>query len=74
MNTIMETNAAVEELRETLDGFGRPKAEWVRGICPQCGQPLVSNCYYIGGRGYLVTWDCWASLGMNPTCRYRKVL
>jgi hypothetical protein len=40
----------------------------------RCGQPPVSNCYYVGGRGYLVTWDCWASLGTDPTCSYRKVL
>lgn len=51
-----------------------PDPKWVRGECPQCGQALVSNMYYIGNRGYLVTWDCWASLGDKPTCNYRKVL
>lgn len=68
--TFIETNAAVE----SLDGFDRPKPEWVRGECPCCGEPLVSNCYYVGGQGYLVIWDCWASLGMNPTCTYRRVV
>ena len=75
MDTILETNAAVESVRQTFDGSSdRPRPEWVRGQCPQCGEELVSNCYYVGGKGYLVTWDCWASLGKDPTCRYRKVL
>ena len=75
MDTILETNAAVESVREAFDGnSARPRAEWVRGTCPQCGEELVSNCYYVGGKGYLVTWDCWASLGKEPTCNYRKVL
>ncbi len=75
MNTILETNAAVESVRQAYDGTtSRPNPEWVRGICPQCGESLISNCYYVGGRGYLVVWDCWASLYENPTCSYRKVL
>jgi hypothetical protein len=74
MDVILETNAAVECVRETITSEGRPKPEWIRGICPHCGEDLVSNCYYVGGKGYLVTWDCWASLGTKPTCSYRKVL
>ena len=82
MDTILETNAAVESVRQAFDKSAhgadglreRPDPEWVRGKCPQCGDDLVSNCYYVGGRGYLVTWDCWASLGSQPTCNYRKVL
>jgi hypothetical protein len=30
--------------------------------------------YYIGGKGYLLCWECWSSLGDSPACRYRKVL
>jgi hypothetical protein len=53
---------------------GRPDAEWVRGKCPVCGDDLVSNLYYIGGQGYLVRWECWSSLGEEPSCEYRRVL
>lgn len=75
MDTILETNAAVESVRLAHDGKSdRPRPEWVRGICPQCGKDLVSSCYYVGGRGYLVVWDCWASLQDDYTCTYRKVL
>ena len=74
MDTILETNAAVEVVRQAYDGAGRPKPEWIRGQCPQCGDDLVSNCYYVGGRGYLICHECWSSLGGNPACTYRKVL
>ncbi len=75
MDTLLETNAAVESVRQAYDGTSdRPRPEWVRGICPQCGDELVANCYYVGGRGYLITRECWSSLGENPTCAYRKVL
>lgn len=52
----------------------RPDPEWVRGICPRCGEELISHCYYVAGRGYLVVWECWASLGSTPNCDYRRVL
>ena len=75
MDTILETSQAVESVRQAYNGLPeRPKAEWVRGECPACGEPLVGNCYYVGGRGYLIVWQCWASLGPAPTCQYRKVL
>ena len=75
MDTILETNAAVESVRQAFDGvLDRPRPEWVRGECPQCGEQLVSNCYYVGGKGYIVCWDCWGSLGSEPTCHYRKIL
>ena len=59
MDTILDTNAAVESVRQAYDGGGRPRPEWVRGQCPQCGDDLVSNCYYVGGRGYLICHECW---------------
>ncbi|MFN3649128.1 MAG: hypothetical protein ACK47B_06055 [Armatimonadota bacterium] len=52
----------------------RPEPEWVRGTCPRCGEELVSNAYYVSGNGYLVLWECWGSLGAEPTCDYRHVL
>jgi hypothetical protein len=52
----------------------RPDAQWARGVCPECGEELVSNTYYVTGRGYLVIWECWASLSEEPTCSFRRVL
>jgi hypothetical protein len=75
MDILLETNAAVESVRQAYDGISdRPRPEWVRGTCPQCGDQVVSNCYYVSSRGYLVVHECWTSLGENPTCTYRKVL
>jgi hypothetical protein len=75
MDQILETNAAVESVRQAYDGgSNRPRPEWVRGQCPQCGDSLVSNCYYVGGLGYLICWECWSSLSGSPSCTYRKVL
>lgn len=74
-NTILEANAAVESVRQAHDGHsGQPKPEWVRGECPQCGGPVVSNCYYVGGKGYLCVYECWGSFGDRPACSYRKIL
>jgi hypothetical protein len=54
---------------------GRPDPQWVRGHCPECGDDLVSNLYYIGGKGYLLAWECWSSLGEEPRrCQYRRVI
>lgn len=50
----------------------RPNPEWVRGECPVCGEVCVSNAYYVGGRGYLLYVECWAGLGVSPTCDYRR--
>lgn len=54
----------------------RPEVDWIRGECPECGEHLVSNCYFVGGKGYLIFLECWASLGdpSERTCDYRKVL
>lgn len=51
----------------------RPDPAWVRGECPVCGEEVVSNAYYVGGRGYLIVRECWASLGEEVTCDYRRV-
>ncbi len=77
MDTILETNEAVQSVRQAYDkptADGQPKPEWVRGICPLCSAPVVSNCYYVGGRGYVCVYECWGSLAAVPTCSYRKVL
>jgi hypothetical protein len=74
-NQILETNAVVESVRQTYDqDLTRPRPEWVRGTCPQCGAEIVANCYYVASRGYLILHQCWESLGDNPTCAYRKVI
>lgn len=75
MDSIFESNAKVEQVRSSFDGTSaRPRKEWVRGSCPKCGDDLVSNCYFVSGRGYLICWECWSSLSEKPTCDYRKVL
>ena len=76
MNTILETNVAVQSVRQAPDGKveGQPNPAWVRGTCPLCGSPVVSNCYYVGGAGYKVLHECWESLRETPACTYRKVL
>ena len=51
-----------------------PSPELVRGRCPECGDHLLSNCYYCAGRGYIITYECWSSLNERPTCSYRKVI
>ncbi|HEU4754685.1 MAG TPA: hypothetical protein VFU47_16375 [Armatimonadota bacterium] len=48
--------------------------DWLRGTCPRCGEAVISNCYYVEGRGYLVIWECAASLVEQPACSYRRVL
>lgn len=53
---------------------GRPDPKWVRGKCPECGDDLVSNLYYIGGKGYLIVWECWGGMDDDPQCSYRRVL
>ena len=65
-------NDVVAAPRQTEDG--RPNPEWVRGRCPSCGDDLVSNLYYVGGKGYLLVWECWDSLKENAQCGYRRVL
>lgn len=56
------------------DGTNRPDPKDVRGNCPDCGEELVSNMYYICGKGYLLVWECWNSLSEKPTCSYQRVL
>ena len=75
LNQILDTDAAVQTVRQAYDALlAEPKPEWTRGTCPECGESVVSNCYYVGGRGYLCVWECWQSLGENPICGYRKVI
>jgi hypothetical protein len=70
-----EARGEIESVRSVFDAaVPGPAPEWVRGKCPECGDHLVSNCYYVGGRGYIICWECWASLGERPTCNYRKVI
>ena len=73
---ILATNAALEAVRVNAprDPADRPDPEWVRGTCPKCGDSLISNCYYAGGRGYIIYWQCWAALTQFPTCDYRRAV
>lgn len=69
-----EAPEALPRAPEQIPSHGRPDPEWVRGRCPMCGEDVVSNCYYVAGKGYLIIWECWSSLGEVPTCEYRQVL
>lgn len=51
-----------------------PHPEWIRGKCPACGGWLISNCYYVGTRGYKIAHECWNSLSDKPTCAFRKII
>jgi hypothetical protein len=51
-----------------------PDPAWVRGVCPRCSAPVISDTRYIGGRGYVILWLCWESQGAEPRCTYRKIL
>ena len=55
-------------------GTAREAPEWLRGECPRCGGELIPNSYYVGGRGYLVVWECRASGGGETGCDYRRAL
>ncbi len=52
----------------------RPDPEWVRGLCPVCGEELISECEWILDRGYVIFWACWGSKAEPPTCRYFRAL
>ncbi|MHB0999368.1 MAG: hypothetical protein ACYC27_08980 [Armatimonadota bacterium] len=52
----------------------RPAPDRIRGICPECGEPLVSVCYYAQGKGYLIIWECTGAQKDEPSCSYRRVL
>ncbi len=67
---LMSTRAT--QARAQSEEHPAPKS--VRGKCPECGGDLVSKCYYVKGKGYLIVWECWESLRDEPTCAYRRVL
>lgn len=72
--SLLDTGAAVETMRQCWDGQrDQPKPEWTRGNCPQCGAPVVSNCYYIGGRGFVIVLECWEALRSPAACTFRQV-
>ena len=62
--------APVESVRARFD----LAPEWARGRCPECGDLLVSNCYYTAARGYIIVRECYSSLSNHPTCDYRRVV
>ena len=52
----------------------RPDTKFIRGTCPECGEPLVSNCLYTDGKGYLIVWECWGMLKDKQSCSYKRIL
>jgi hypothetical protein len=53
----------VESVRSMVYGAAGPAPEMVRGRCPECGDHLVSNCYYVGGRGHIICWESAGNVG-----------
>jgi hypothetical protein len=74
MSEVLVVETTTTETKGITKPTERPDPAWVRGKCPCCGDAVVSNLYYVGGKGYLLRWECWSSLGDTPTCEYRKVL
>ncbi|GEM_PF-710465 len=74
----VENDFAVASPPVAIDAEGRPDPQWVRGRCPECGDDLVSNMYYVGGKGYIIRWECWSRITKPEEdpghCRYYKVL
>lgn len=71
---VVETVEPTTDIRAPQKPTERPDPAWVRGKCPQCGEVVISNLYYVGGKGYILRWECWNSLGADASCDYRKVL
>ena len=72
------TAETLEAPPQAVDADGRPDPQWVRGTCPECGDDLVSNLYYVRGRGYFILWECWSKLskpaGDPARCEYSRRL
>lgn len=49
-----------------------PAPEWIIGVCPCCGGPVVRNQYYTGGHGYAFWRECWQALSHPAQCHYRE--
>lgn len=72
-----EGSLMVKPIEErTVHRDTHPDPDWVRGVCHDCGSPVVSNTYYVGGKGYIIQWECWKSLGPmeEQTCDYKRVI
>ena len=52
----------------------RPDADMIRAACPVCGSDIVSQVFYVQGRGYVIFWICWEFLQEVPSCDYRRAL
>lgn len=61
-----------EAERKQLEAAKLSDPGWIRGTCPVCGGGLLSNLYYVKGRGYLMIWECESSLSERPACNYRR--
>lgn len=62
----------LEEVEERQSRERKPHMR--RGRCPHCGEWLYAALYYMGGRGYLMAWECEGNFGDPATCNYRRVL
>jgi DNA-directed RNA polymerase subunit M/transcription elongation factor TFIIS len=65
-----------EEVKQNIQNEQptEPAESQIRGKCPECGDHLVSNLYYIAGEGYLIKWECWGGTSRGTNCKYSRVL
>ena len=63
----------VQEAQVTRRGPGQEVVPLTktRGDCPMCGAALVVQLYYLCGKAYLITYECWRGTGEAPLCPYR---
>lgn len=75
--TTEQTLIPTEPAQIPVDKHGQPEQVYVRGICPECGNLLVSSPYYVSGSGYVFQWRCVMSLKQFvpvPTCGHVRVI
>jgi hypothetical protein len=73
----------IREVVWTADSGGpAPLPEYERGMCPDCGEPIVSSCYYVKGAladkyegglsGYVVRYECYGNVRTPGSCTYKS--
>lgn len=49
-----------------------PDPATVRGLCPICAAPVISECREVG-EGFRVTWRCWRGIQTGEPCFEREL-
>lgn len=64
------TDTATKRREERPD----PDPAFLRGRCEKCGLPVISECVYVGAKGYRIMWRCWGAKAVPATCDYERTL